>query len=115
MAGIALQTPVYQPAMRIITNITQANPAVVTTSFAHNYMNELIVRLNIPNGWGMDQANQLFGDIVVLSPTTFAVNIDTTQFYAFVTPSSPQQYPQVVPFGEDNDTLINAVMNVLPF
>ncbi len=64
MAGIALTSPVYLPAMRIVTNITQAFPAIVTTSFAHNYMDELIVRLNVPTGWGMVQANQLFGQIL---------------------------------------------------
>lgn len=113
MAVVALTSPVFTPAARVVTNITNGFPAIVTTSFSHGYMDELIVRLLVPYGWGMTQANQLFGDIIVLSPTTFSVSIDTTFFGAFVTPAIQLQMPQVVPFAEDNDTLINAVQNVL--
>lgn len=114
----AIRFPVFQPAMRIISNITNSNPAIVTTTFDHQYKDELICRLDIPPGYGMEEANQLFGQITVIGATTFTIAIDTTFFQPFTTPSTfPQnaQYPQVVPFGENNDTLINATRNVLPY
>lgn len=86
MAILATQFPVYQPAMRIISSITNADPAVVTTTFNHQYQSGLIVRLNVPLGYGMQQANQLYGPIMVTGDTTFTIDIDTTFFDPLVVP-----------------------------
>ena len=69
MAILATQYPVYQPAMRIVTAITNANPAVITTSFAHQYDTGLIVRFVIPLGFGMYELNQKQGTIIVINKT----------------------------------------------
>ena len=110
--------PTFQLAMRLIASITQANPAVITTTFAHNYITGAIVRLNIPSACGMQQANGQTGTIVVLSPTTFAINIDTSMYDAFSIPGSPTPLQdicaQVIPIGEINDILTAATQNVLP-
>ena len=111
-------TPIFQPAMRLITAITQANPAVVTTSFDHDYITGTVVRLNIPPACGMQQANQLTGAISVISPTTFSIDIDTTQFAPFVIPTFTPHVnsaAQVIPVGEVNAILTAATQNVLPF
>lgn len=114
--NVALQYPVFRPAMRQISAITNANPAVVTTTFAHNYLTGTIVRLDIAPQDGMAQANQLFGPINVLTTTTFAIAIDTTLFDQFVVTTPPKYTPsQSVPIGEINQILTAAVMNVLPF
>jgi len=108
--------PLFQPAMRLITAITNANPAVVTTSFANQFITGTIVRLDIPFACGMQQANQLTGAISVITPTTFSINIDTTQFDAFVIPTFNPQIntaAQVVPFAEINSILTAATQNVL--
>lgn len=118
MPILALPTPVFKPAMRIITNITNANPASITTSFAHGYITGLIVRLDVPLGFGMQQVNQKFGTITVTGNTTFTITIDTTQFDPFSTPAAwPYSYQsaQSVPIGEDNSILTGAVVNVLPY
>ncbi len=118
MAILAFQFPVFQPAMRIISAVTNGFPASVTTTFAHSYLTGLIVRLDIPPGYGMTEANQLFGAIKVTSTTTFLIPIDTTYFSPFLAPSSfpfNTQYAQAVPFGEVNEILTQAVMNVLPY
>lgn len=115
---LAQQYPVFQPAMRIISNITNAVQAEVTTSFAHQYRNGMIVRLIIPQGYGMIQADQLFGPITVTGDTTFLIAIDTTSFSPYTTPvTSPDdaQFPQAVPFGEVNSTLLASYKNVLPY
>ena len=113
----AIVNPIFQPAMRIISAITNANPAVVTTTFAHLYQTKTIVRLDIPPACGMQQANQMTGTIVVTGATTFAIDIDTTLFDAFSVPVSPPPYintcAQVVPIGESNDILSAALQNVL--
>ena len=113
----AYPSPTFQPAMRLITAITQANPAVITTSFANNYVSGTIVRLDIPIADGMQQVNGLTGTITVLSPTTFSINIDTTLFDPFSIPVAPAPSTQicalVVPIGESNGQLNAAVQNVL--
>jgi hypothetical protein len=104
--------------MRIIASITNASLAAVTTTFNHQYLTGTIVRLVIPLGFGMVQANQLFGEIVVTGPTTFTIGIDTTNFGVFAAPATfPEntQSAQCVPIGENNNTLKAATQNVLPY
>ncbi len=116
----AVQFPTFQQAYRLITNITNANPAVVTTSFAHQYMTGLIVRMVVPNPYGMVNVNGLTGTITVLTPTTFSIDIDTTAFNPFIypgpTPPPGTRTPaQVVPVGEINSILSQATYNALPY
>lgn len=105
--------------MRIITAITQSNPMQVTTSFNHLYLNGCIVRLDLPQAVGMQQANQMFGPLTVTSATTFTLPFDSTLFTPFAIPVSP--LPQVntcamsVPIGEVTFNLDSAVQNVLPY
>jgi len=105
--------------MRLIAAITNAVPMVVTTTFAHGYITGTIVRLDIPPACGMQQADQQFAPILVLSDTTFSMAIDSTRYSVFAIPSSPPPYvntcAQVVPIGENNDILTAAVRNVLPY
>ncbi len=78
MSILVQSKPVFQRAMRVMSSVTNANPAVVATTTDHQYISGMIIRLNIPMGYGMQQANQLQGEIVVLSDTTFSIDIDTT-------------------------------------
>jgi len=86
MSILADQRPVFKPAMRIISNITNSLPAQVTTTFDHGYSDGLVIRLMVPNGYGMIQANQLFGSITVTGITTFNIDIDTRYFSTFIVP-----------------------------
>lgn len=118
MPILALTRPTYQPAMRVVTAITNSNPAAVTTSFDHNYIDGTIVRLHIPDGFGMMQVDHLYGIITVTSPTTFTIDINTIEFDQFSAPVTfPQSYQSatVVPIGEINSQLTAAVRNVLPY
>lgn len=114
MPILAIESPTFQPSMRIVTAITRANPAAVTTSFAHDYITGMIVRLYIPNGFGMLQANLQQGTITVTGSTTFTIDIDTAQYDAFSVPGGNVQYAQVAPIGEVNSLLRAATQNVLP-
>lgn len=117
MPGYADPSPTYQPAMRLITDITNAVNAEVTTSFAHDYLSGLVVRIIVPEGYGMVQINQLVGTITVTGDDTFTIDIDTTQFDPFVIPGSIpyyfSSYPQTTPIGEQNSILYQATRNVL--
>lgn len=118
MSVLAYPYPTYQPAMRVVTGITNSFPAVVTTSFAHQYLTGTIVRLDVPKKFGMTQVNQKFGPITVTSDTTFTIPIDTTYFDSFsisMTFPYSYQHAQCVPIGEVNETLKAAVQNVLPY
>jgi hypothetical protein len=110
----ALPNPYQIPAISQIASITNAFPALVTTTFANNYLTGAIVRLYIPPYCGMKQANYLKGAIIVTSPTTFTIDIDTTAFDTFVAPSSDTVTPaQVVPVGEETEHLDSAFRNIL--
>ena len=115
--GFAYQHPTYQPAMRLITAISNFFPASVTTSFDHNYETGDIVRLFIPEGWGMQQADQKIGTITVTGATTFDIDIDTYNFDPFIVPPDPSPFiisvAQVIPIGEINSKLTQSTRNVL--
>lgn len=121
----AVQNPMFQRAMRNILSITQATEALVTTTFDgttpgdHNYSTGLIVRLVIPHGFGMEQANELYGPITVTSSSTFTIPINTTSFDPFVIPAyNPGHFgtpAQTIPTGEVNEILTEATQNVLPY
>ena len=112
-------TPIFQPAMRLIASITRSNPATVTTTFNHQYINGTVVRLDIPPACGMQQANGQTGAISVTSATAFTIDIDTRLFEPFVLPVDGSLSPvidtcaQVVPIGEINSTLKAATVNSL--
>jgi hypothetical protein len=118
MAITAFPHPIFQRSMRIISSLSQANPVVVTTTFAHNYETGEIVRIVLPLGYGMQQINQQYTPIVVTGDTTFTMAIDSTHYDPFSVPSTqPQnlQYAQVVPMAELSGQLEGATRNVLPF
>lgn len=120
-----VQFPTFQRAMRNILSITQAEQALITTTFDgttagnHQYQTGLIVRIYVPNGFGMVQINELEGPITVVNDTQFTIPIDTTNFDAFVVPAfQPGNFgtpAQVVPIGEVNSILTEATQNVLPY
>jgi len=121
----AVPFPMFQPAMRDILSITQDINALVTTTFDgvnpgdHQYLTGLIVRLYVPYGFGMVQANHFDGPITVINETQFTLPINTTNFDAFVVPAyQPGAFgtpAQVVPVGEVNDMLTESTRNVLPY
>lgn len=105
----------WTPISQIITNITQANPGVVTTSQPHGYSTGWYVRIDMqpkPKLFGMTQVNNNIYLITVQSPTTFSLNSDTSNFDAFIAITHPQT-PQVIPVGEVSSILSGAEKNTL--
>ena len=104
--------------MRLISAITNANPAQVTTTFDHDYETGDIVRLNLSRWFGMTQANKLVGTITVTGTDTFTINIDTTKFDPYVIPAPVpwyvDRYGSVTPVGEVAANWGGATQNTLP-
>lgn len=110
----ALTNPLFIPATRDIISITQANPAVITTSFDHGYQTNWIIRLLIPSYCGMVILNETFYPIIVLSPNTFSIPIDSSGFDPFVIPTGYYfaTSPQAIPIGEAASILSGSFRNV---
>ena len=71
----------------LISDVTNAAKAVITTADDHGFATGISVLVNVPNIYGM-VLNNVISKISVLSPTTFETNINTTQLLAF-TPIAP--------------------------
>jgi hypothetical protein len=86
MPILAFTQPMFQPAMRIIATIVKGPITTVTTTFAHNYLDQEIVRIVVPNGFGMYQINKQYAPVTIIDATTFTMPIDSTTYDAFVIP-----------------------------
>lgn len=107
----------WAPDSRVISNITQANPCVVTTTVPHGYSTGFKVRIVLPFpymlNFGMYQINEMTSLITVLSPTTFSMTIDTRGFDPFVLGTTLQQ-PQVIPIGQETNADLDDFTQVNP-
>lgn len=110
--------PPFWPAMRLISDITRANPALVTTSFDHGYLTGLIVRIYIPEACGMSQANGFVGQITVTGTNTFTIDgLNSTDFDPFAipawgtVPNHVDTCAQVIPVGEGVDYTDSSTYN----
>ncbi len=114
---VSVATPVYGPGMTVISAITNATLAAVTTTTNHGYVDGTIVRFDVTPACGMAQIDQMTSPIVVIGNTTFTTEIDSTLFAAFAIPASPDVHTNIcslcVPIGSENDTLEPAVRNIL--
>lgn len=103
--------PLFYPARRFVTNITQATNAQVSTSVAHGYVPGQAVRFNIPTQSGMIQLNPtaqnnyVYATVVsVVDNYNFTIDQNTTSYTAFTWPTIAQQpssFPSVEPVGEN--------------
>lgn len=142
MAILAYNKPVYQPARRIIasmasiksntyagiyypTTLIQLTLTSPTTAFNNDYLVGTIVRLVVPAGYGMQQANGQTATILFtstnlqsLASDQIIIDLDTGSYDTFSVPQSypsDYQYAQVIPIGEVSATLAAATQNVLPY
>lgn len=89
----------FIPNVQYITNITQANPAVVTFAGDHNFTIAEWISFRVPPANGMIQLNNQKAQTISITPTTVTIAVDTTNFYQFISFQDPQ-YPCIaVPVG----------------
>ena len=88
------------PYLSYITGISQAQFAIVTFLAPHDFIVGEIVSFRVSQPFGMVQINNLRGLILAISSLTITVNIDTSNFNAFIYPVSGKVTPPVsVPVG----------------
>ena len=80
----------YYPFICDLEDVTQAVSALVTTTEDHGFELGNTVQFFIPPQWGMRQLNGLKGRVIAIpSDDQIEVDIDTSGFDAFTTPSLP--------------------------
>jgi len=116
--------PLYYPRNRVVTNITQAVNAAVTTSVFHQMTPGQAIRLSIPKLSGMIELNSTqlnnfaYATVVsVVSELVFTIDVDTTAYTAFTFPTVAQinlgsQMPEMTPFGENTAVSLTNVLSL---
>lgn len=97
----------YAPYVVDIESIAMGVSTTVTTEEAHGYQVGNLVQFRIPNAWGMQQLNNRKGYVIeVPDELQLIVDIDSSSFNEFVTPTPPPfvviDPAQVVPAGDAN-------------
>ncbi len=106
-SNVYLPGVIQIPSALTITAITQAYPMVITFSVnavteSDTYIPGQLVRLNIPYGYGMQQAAGMTALILDTSPTTLSVNINSTNYDPFSVPSTGTMPASLSPAGSQN-------------
>lgn len=102
----------FSPPRSAIALITNSLPCVVGTSTPHQLTTGQIVRLHVPQNYGMFELNQLLVSITVIgqqlftiqaTQTPYPIDIDSTTFTPFSIPVFNQNDPgftaEVLPVG----------------
>lgn len=86
----------FTPRWRYITDITNSQYCVITTSIDHDYTNGQIVSFRVSKPYGMVQINELSAKVLSHTNDTITVDIDSSNFDHFIYPVSGQNTPPVV-------------------
>jgi hypothetical protein len=113
--------PLFYPARRSITKITQATQAVVTLSVTHGFQVGQQVRMVVPAAFGMIEMNGLQATILAIDTTTTSGNtitldIDSSSFTAFTFPLTadvPFSPAEVTPIGQNTGVSLIENVNIL--
>jgi len=89
----------FIPNLQYVTNITQAAQAVVTFSSDINFTIGEWISFRVPPSNGMIQLNNKKALIVAITSNTATIDVDTLQFYPFISVSDPQIPCVAVPAG----------------
>ncbi len=91
------------PLSLLITAIAQTSPMAVTLAVSNDYVVGQLVRLTVPDSYGMYQADQLTGNIVDKVGLQLFLDIDARNFDPFVVPAVYQERPaSIAPAGSRN-------------
>lgn len=105
---------IWQPQSCLITKITQAADAVITTSVDHGYVADQLIYLSVAPQFGMSEAAGKITKIKSVTANTMTVELDTTGYTAFAFPASaagPFDFPNLSNYGADSSLVLNAYRN----
>lgn len=122
MANQYLPPVIQIPSSLEVTAITQSLPMVVTVAIGNvstevnTYIVGMAVKLFVPKTYGMYQANNLVGTITAISGSNFTLNLDSSQFDAFIVPTGNVLQPaSISPAGSRNYQYTNGSNLSVPF
>ena len=106
--------PLFVPRQRVISNVTAAANALVSTTSPHGFAIGQKVRFVVPaisaTQYGMTQLEGLSGVVLSITSTTaFTIDVDSSGFSAFAFPAAasvPFSPALVVPYGDDTATAL---------
>lgn len=84
------------PAFRYITDISNAQNAVITTSEDHDFTDGEIVSFRVTSPYGMDEMNDQQAKVLSHTDDTITVDIDSMNYTAFIYPVAGLTTPPVV-------------------
>lgn len=86
--------------VRAIESISNSSPMIVTTVQNHGYVAGMMVRFQVPEGFGMIELNKLNAQVLAVTDDTLLIDVDSTNFTSFSYPSPlPSAFtpPSVIP------------------
>lgn len=94
----------FRPGAYFITAVSKGSTTAITTNVANQYVIGQQVRFVIPNTYRMIQLDEQIGYVQsIISPTSFVVDIDTSQYNSFdPSPTYGPTKPQVMAIGDIN-------------
>lgn len=78
----------FFPRVRLISDISNAQYAVLTFTEDHDFLVDEIISIRVTKPYGMVQINNRQGKVLAITSDTATVDIDSSNFEAFVTPVS---------------------------
>lgn len=85
--------PDFEPHSQLISDVSTAVNAVVTTVSPHGFETDYVIRIFVPARYGMN-IEYVQTKIMVIDETSFTTQIDTTALFPFVTPTYPPGFTQ---------------------
>ena len=107
------------PSALEITAISLSAPMVISTTMNSDQVNTYIpgqlIKLLIPNSFGMWQANNKIATVTAVSGSNITVNIDSSQFDAFVVPAITAEQPASLASSGSRNLQYNNFTNQVAF
>jgi hypothetical protein len=104
----------FYPRKRFMKSITQANPAVITTTVSHGYSAGQKFRVKVPSSFGMVEMNNLIVTATAVTATTITTDVDASGFTAYAWPltaAGPFRYAEIVPIGEASSSTYSNLLD----
>jgi hypothetical protein len=89
----------FIPNLQYVTNISQSQEGIVTFINNHNFTLGEWISFRVPPANGMIQLNNQKALIIALTSNTVTINVDTGQFFPFISVSNGQIPCVAVPAG----------------
>lgn len=86
----------FVPRYKFITDITNAQNAVITCDENHNFSDGEIVSFRVEKPYGMYEINNRQARVLSHTDNTITIELDTLHFNTFIYPVSGKNTPPVV-------------------